>query len=415
MGMGEARDECETAADCASGLCGLANVCLAPCAEQSDCPTGQVCQALEARWEDGLEPVQACARVFAFSEDVRLELAKPTRDLPTDEQTTVSTGALAENTVLFLKPDCGASAEVRTLRARGVQEPLFEITALFAGTGTPNPVVNSGALIPLLVPNNPALVAPKSGVELDLSVDTATDLELVIASRDGLRDTLDLNVFLVGAGQELGEAGLTPGSAELTELINRLELRMRKLGMRIGEVRAHSVVGALREELSVIETRPIRDDDGNLVDLEIEGLDQLFELSAGVEHRGVNLFLVSDMGDLLGISGGVPGAIGAHGTNMSGVAIAVDTLGLDAVEAVIQHEISHQLGLFHTSELDGFVIEPLSDTAACTADFDEDGDGVLSPTECREAGANNLMFWAGTGDELSPQQVEILRRSPVLR
>ncbi len=414
-GDGKARDRCASAQDCQSGLCALADVCLAPCVESSDCPRGQLCRPVEARWKDGLEPVQACTRVFAFSDDVKLARRPRQASLPGGDLSTLNTGAAPGDAIVFLKSDCGATAEIRQLRASKSEAVLFDLATLLDGKGSPNPVVNSGGFVPFLVPNNPTIAASPEGYAFDVSFDVASAAELVTAARAGEHTILDFNLFLVGGGQEVDPSGLHPGSAAVRDLMTRMDDRFRKVGMRVGTVREHDVTGALRDELGVIETRPITDANGNLVDLEVEGLDALFELSAGLDDGGLNLFLVSDMGDLLGISGGIPGSIGAHGTSMSGVAVAVDTVGLDAVDAVIQHEVAHQLGLFHTSEINGFVIEPLSDTPACELDRDDDGDFVLASSECRDAGADNLMFWAGTGSELSPQQIEVLQRSPVLR
>ena len=83
------------------------------------------------------------------------------------------------------------------------------------------------------------------------------------------------------------------------------------------------------------------------------------------------------------------------------MAIAVDVVGLEEVPLVAMHEMSHQMGLFHTSEFDGTTIEPLGDTPACLRDHDQNGDGMLTPAECRTAGADNLMFWSGAGLKLS--------------
>jgi hypothetical protein len=187
------------------------------------------------------------------------------------------------------------------------------------------------------------------------------------------------------------------------------------IGITLGAVRQIDVVGGLRDELSVLETEVLRDDDGNTVGLDVPGLDQLFELSIGLEYGGVNLFLLSDMGDLLGISGGIPGALDVHGTAASGVAIALDVVGLDQAPLVAMHEMSHQMGLFHTSEFDGTTIEPLGDTPACLRDRDQNRDGALSPMECRTAGADNLMFWSSVGRKLSPEQQRVLQSSIVLR
>jgi hypothetical protein len=369
---------------------------------------------VEARWGDGLQPVQACGRVFAFSDDVKLTRRPRAEGLPADAST-LQTGATLGDALVFVKADCGTHGEVNQLRASQSDAVLFDLSALMSGVGTPNPVVNTGGLLPLLVPNNPAVAASPEGYAIDISFDMATAAELVTAVRKGEHTILDFNIFLVGAGEEVAVSGLRPGSTQVRDLMQRLDARFQRIGMRVGAVREHDVTGALREELSVIETRVITDANGNVVDLQIEGLDRLFQLSAGVDDGGLNLFLVSDMGDLLGISGGIPGAIGAHGTSLSGVAVSADTVGLMGLETVIQHEVAHQLGLFHTSEIDGFVLEPLSDTPSCALDHERDGDGVLSASECRGAGAENLMFWAGSGNELSPQQIEILRRSPVLR
>ncbi|MCA9581521.1 MAG: hypothetical protein KC416_06980, partial [Myxococcales bacterium] len=82
---------------------------------------------------------------------------------------------------------------------------------------------------------------------------------------------------------------------------------------------------------------------------------------------------------------------------------------------LLAHEIAHFLGLFHTTEPDGRVLEALSDTPVCGTDRDGDGDGFLSTMECDGAGAGNLMFWTAQGRELSAQQIDVLRRSYVLR
>ncbi len=416
LGRGAARARCTAPADCASGLCALGDVCLRPCVADRDCPTGQSCLAVEARWGQGLQPVQACVRVFAYSADVRMAREPRREGLGTAAFGSVGSGAVQGTALMFLKPDCGVRAELQALRARDTgASVLFDLDALRKGQPTLNPVANSGGLLPVLVPNNPAVAVSGRGYDLTVRVDADSGAELVTVSRDGERATLDFNVFLLGGGEEVGATGLHPGTPQVRALMARLDARLRRIGMRVGIVREHDVPGALRDELGVIETRAITDSEGNLVDLAVDGIDALFELSAGLEDGGLNLFLVREMGDLLGISGGIPGAIGAHGTSMSGVAVAVDTVGLDALDGVIQHEMSHQLGLFHTSELDGFVVEPLSDTPACTVERDANADAVLSPSECRGRGSANLMFWAGSGSDLSAMQISILRRSPVLR
>ncbi len=78
------------------------------------------------------------------------------------------------------------------------------------------------------------------------------------------------------------------------------------------------------------------------------------------------------------------------------------------------HEIAHFMGLFHTTETDGTVSDPLNDTPKCLPQKDANHDGLVSVSECAGNGAENLMFWAGVGTDLTPGQRSVLRRSFVL-
>lgn len=412
LGSGENRDPCLEGADCETGLCSLSDVCLVPCASGDDCPEGQACRRVEARTGDGVSPLMACARTLAFAEDVVITTPKAVK-VEAGSVTTVQLPQGDENTLVHLYLGCEAEGEIRALR-RGNEE-WFVLQDLLAGKGAKNPLINTGSFIPTLVPNNPALDRGRAALELDLFSDVATEVRFVSATRGGEHEVLDVNLYYVGGGEELDTGGLRPGSEQMRAIFHDIDGRLQPHGLRIGELREHDVTGALRDELAVLETEIIRDAQGNAIDLEIDGLEQLFALSAGSDDGGVNLFLVSDMGSVLGISGGIPGALGVSGTPASGVAVAVDVVGIERLSGVILHEVSHQLGLFHTSELNGFVTEPLEDTPSCGPDRDDNGDGVLVGRECAGAGADNIMFWEGSGENLSEQQAEILRRSPILR
>lgn len=414
LGSGQNRDRCADGEDCETGICGLSDVCLIPCAKSGDCVEGQACRRVEARLAEGLAPVMACARTLAFSEDVAIATATETM-VAGEAVTALSIPRGDENALVYLYFGCEAQGEIHALRNADSDEVWFDLSELLAGRGSDNPLLNTGQLIPALIPNNPALVRGKDVLEFDVYSDLASDVRLVSVSRTGEHEVLELNVYYVGGGEESSPGGLHPGSPELRAILKSLDDRLRPHALRLGEIREHDVEGDLRDELAVLETEIVRDEQGNAIDLEIKGLDQLFALSAGSDDGGVNLFLVSDMGDVLGISGGIPGALGVSGTAASGVALAVDVVGLDELAGVMLHELSHQLGLFHTSELNGSVIEPLEDTPECRPDRDENGDRLLVGAECVGAGADNLMFWAGTGTEISDQQAEVLRRSPVLR
>lgn len=415
LGVGRNRDRCGQGADCESGLCALAGVCLAPCRSNDDCQRGQSCMQVEARSGEGmLSPLQACARVAAFRADVQLAIGAP-QPLMAGRLNRLPVDVSNQDALLFVKAECGRTLRVQRLVERASERVLFDIAALLDGQIQPNPVINAGALLPILIPENPRLQLVSSGYDLGLTIDQSSDVRVISAVGAGNHHILDLNVFYVGGGASFLEGGLRPGDPAFQEVLARLADRYEAIGIELGSVREYDVVGALRAELSELEVHDQTDASGNFSDQVVEDLDQLFELSAGVDDGGLNLFVVSKMGPVLGISGGAPGALGLHGSAASGVAIALDTVGLATADRVLFHETGHQMGLFHTSESDGFVLEPLSDTPICSADQDRDQDGILRTPECLGHGADNLMFWEGAGDTLSPQQIELLQRSLVLR
>jgi hypothetical protein len=414
LGTAEARARCSEGSECESGLCGLAGVCLEPCASNQDCPHGQICQPVEARVSDvALAPLAACARVAAFPADVQLSVARQ-EGLERGTVNRFAVTGLAQTNLIFLKADCARTLRVLRIMDRSTERMFFDLNEQLDGVVQINPSINEGALLPLLLPNNPRVTLGPEGYDLGVSVDLDSDIEVVQASRAHAGRILDLNVFYVGGGKMVDETGLHPGSPELAEVIARLAARYAEADIELGAVREYDVVGGLRSELSVLQVDTRVGDSGMLLQ-EVSGLGRLFELSAGVDDGGVNLFIVEKIGPLLGISGGTPGAAGLHGSSISGVALALDSAGFARADRVLFHELGHQLGLFHTSEMDGFEIEPLSDTPACTAEQDTDGDGTLRGSECVDHGADNVMFWEGTGDALSAQQAAVLTRALVLR
>jgi hypothetical protein len=413
VGAQALRSACDEGAECESGVCGLGGVCLAPCREDEDCPLGQACQPVEARIAGGLAPLQACAQVAAFAPDVSLALETLE---PLQAATLATRPVSAEGAVsaFFLLGECGA-----TLRITHVAEPdsgrvLFDLAAQLSGRVQPNPVVGEGALLPVLIPNNPRLsLSPRYDIRLRSDVESS--LRMIRAARTEPGKVLDLNLFYVGGGEREQAGGLHPGDAAFEPVIERFGARCAEAGLTLGEVHEVDVTGALREELSELEVRSVTDGQGGVIGQEVVGLDRLNGLSAGLERGGLNVFLVRGMGPLRGIAGGTPGALGLLGSSLSGLALALDTVGLAQADRAMFHEAGHQLGLFHTSEHDGSSIEPLRDTPMCGADQDLDADGTLRASECAEHGADNLMFWEGTGDALSAEQAAILTRALLLR
>jgi hypothetical protein len=414
IGDGMERARCETSRDCASGLCALAGVCVKPCVSGDDCAVGQHCAAVTVHVAaEGLSAVPACARSSAFPPDV--SFVSDSASVASSALNTLDIGGGDGAELVYLGADCDATVAVEALASLPDRRSLFEYAALFDGSTPDNPVINVGALVPMLLPNNPALSPSSGGYQVALSSDTDSPLTVLRATGGGQGYRLDLNVFYAGGGDSITEGGFHPGSKDMADVFATLADQYAAVGITLGEVREYDVTGALRERYAVLETNLITDEAGNPLDFTISGLEDMFRLSAGVDDGGLNVFIVGDMGDVLGISGGIPGALGLHGTASSGVAVAVDTTGLPGLPSVLQHELSHQMGLFHTTEMDGTAIEPLADTPVCGPSFDRNGDGVVAPRECRLAGSSNLMFWSGTGSELSSDQAAVLTASKVLR
>jgi hypothetical protein len=413
-GSGGARDRCTKSDDCETGLCGLGAVCLEPCASEHDCDDGQFCRAVEARvGVRALAPVMACIRPLVLPAGVQLAISpRPFRLLPGANE--IEVPAVEDPALMLVQGRCGGSGiSLVTLRDHE-RRLLYDQSALRAGSRPTNTVLHDGsALAALLFPNNPSL--SPGALQIGVRVDQVDLAEVVVASRAGEARLLDLNVFYVGGGEVWQQGGFRPGEPMIRSMFARLDRRYRTHGLALGVIREHDVVGSLREELAVLEV-PRRKVDGREVEGRPERLDDLFRLSAGVDDPGINVFIVSDMGGYVGIAGGIPGPLGVHGTERSGVAIAIDVLGdLDEVDLVLMHELSHYMGLFHTTESSGTVLDPLSDTEECRIEHDEDDDHHVSSWECKERGADNLMFWSGAGATLTRQQVQVLASSVILR
>lgn len=416
LGSGLAGDPCERGSDCESGLCGLVGTCFEPCRGHGDCAEDHHCRAIEARAdEDALGPVMACARTLALASDVRLGVLPYGISLAAGMNSVAVPGTEAPG-IIFLQAECGRPLELLTVHSNDLRRDLYDRAALRAGTPAENPVLHDGSdLAALMFPNNPALAASASGLTLGVKLASAAHADLVLAARERGPRTLDLNVFYVGGGEVNEPGGYRPGERRVAKMLQNMDRRYRSIGLALGRIRELDVRGALREELSVLEV-PRRKINGRESEGRPARLEELFRLSAGASEPAINVFLVRDMGSYLGIAGGIPGVLGVHGSDRSGIALAADVLGdLEDADLVLLHEIAHYMGLFHTTESSGMVLDPLADTPICTLEQDDDDNGELSTWECEKRGAENLMFWSGAGEELTPEQIQVLASSVVLR
>ena len=151
-------------------------------------------------------------------------------------------------------------------------------------------------------------------------------------------------------------------------------------------------------------------------------LGQLLAMSGNGTERRLHIFFVQGIEsgegfEVVGQAGSAPGPALVQGTSHSG--IAMSTIDLDGAPTLLgmatAHEIGHYLGLFHTTEKDGFGWDPLDDTPYCDPEMDTNGDSVLSAEECAALDANNVMFWSPPegSDEMTSDQQWVIQRGPL--
>ena len=398
-------ERCQAASDCERGLCVVAGACVAACVNDADCDEGHWCRDLWVRTApDALQSLRGCVSRFDPHPDVELEslgtlsLRGPVAD--------VAIPAVDSDRVLYLYESTRDVQLAAYTLVDGDGRVLFDVDTLVPG-GTPpiNPVTPFANPLAVLLPNAPGTIS-RSGWSMSVDIGRASDdLAVHRMQRSRTGRVLDVDVFYVGGG------GLVPrGDTGPPVIARALGELVEAFGLRLGEVRQHDVVGGLRARYGILDSDP----DGTLREL-----DEVFALSAGVGRASLSVFLLREMEGALGITGGIPGPWGANGRGSSGVALSVDLILeptipelMTTVGLVLTHEAGHYFGLYHTTEFDGTVIEPLPGTPVCP---DSDGDGFVLPEECVGLGADNIMFWAGSGEALHAQQRTLVRSSMLLR
>lgn len=405
---------CASDADCrteAGYVCQDA-ACQPRCLRDADCLAPRVCDVAAGRCAEA-DALGSTVEVSVLSEGllVGAEPSEPLRfELPDD---VLGVGVLVEGH----GDDLLSAAELVDPDGRrlfALDDPLRSAARMFATDGataivlpvTPESVPRGGRYSLRLIK-----AGPQRSVRARLVVRRGAP--------DPARVRLTANVVLVGV------PGLTAARAGSDAAFGRIERRVRTLfgqvGVELAELRVCDLARAEADRLSVIDS----------TDGPANELSRLFELSADagawgcLAAPGLTWFLVDEIAGgragytILGVSGGIPGPPGLPGTRHSGVAVTAAGYrsNPDRVASTMAHEAGHYLGLFHTTEAEATLFDPLDDTPRCEQGRDADGDGVLAYEECLGAGAENLMFWAAgpAAAELSPTQGFVLRRSPAVR
>jgi len=435
---GEPGAPCEDDADCARGVCLLAGACARPCERARDCGDLERCQPVFARrGPDALQTLSACVAIAdaPASATVERQVIEAALEPPTSRVDLAATDGAGATLYVIEHGDepwpnfgeCRPALCVRSLRTRdSAPVELFDAELDYAQADAPrNPVAIGAHLHPAVVmlPIGSASALSEAGYSVELQAEQGGDLHVTRLTSAATGGRLDLNVFYVGAldWQPEGERG----PALLAEALEIVDDILGQADIFVGEVRQIALPGelpmlgtAFPEGHAAQGFAVLRPRYG--VYMELPGL---FRLSAGAANTAVNLFFVQEIealavgGEPEAQAGGIPGPLGMHGTGASGIAISTDMMdgNADMLGRTLAHEIAHYLGLFHTSEQNGAVYEPLADTPECRLDRDEGSDG-LSVADCEAHGADNLMFWAKTtGTALTEEQRAVLRRALILQ
>lgn len=256
---------------------------------------------------------------------------------------------------------------------------------------------------PVLVPATPAHVAQLEAGTHTMAIATqSSEVCWYVIEETSSGTTLDLHLYLAGV------PGVTADTAEayapLTDVFDAIAELLAPTGIVIGERRWYDVPESLAALHSVVRSQWNIDElvrSSRLVGPELD------------DALVLNVFLTRGFSwdGIIGLSAGLPGAAGLHGTRSSGVVMTSEyadgsAAGSAFTAIVLAHEMGHYLGLFHTTEFTFAHWDPLDDTPRCTTG---------NPSTCPDL--TNLMFPLAGDDHtvITPGQTSVLLANPLTR
>ncbi len=376
------------------GVCDIVNDvrnCLDACEEERDCREGYSCLTLESGR-------LACAPTQPTS---RTEAGGPGGDMvcygvPETGVVTVPVPALPDalSTAVVFYSDAGRVAPQSITLDTGETITLFDTEWLDGTVGYRVAFNVAQVSFPFLPPGRPEVP-----VSATVKAQALGELCVRVWSRASQGSELTLNVYL---NTLAGESAASPPA-----YVSRAFL---ETGRILDDVGINLTTNYLELDPEMAERyRIIRDNAA------LDGLVSESYAPPTVSTLSLNVFLVDGLfpeSAVIGISRGIPGPSGVHGTKASGVVISGEYLreGGAGGGTVIAHEIGHFLGLFHTTEQSRTRFDPLDDTGECEPGMSD----FVNPRECD---TRNLMWpWLeSAAGNLTRDQSWVLRRNPLVR
>lgn len=305
-----------------------------------------------------------------------------------------------------------------------------------------------------------AIFRPSASVNCSASGVTSStyDVTVVTKAADGhvipSAGTIDLAIYF--ATSSVGGIALSEETAASDHDLNRMADTLKRIYLGAGITVNGPTYHDLPEDVRATYATGVNVDLGGAC----APLAQLLKNAA--QGNVLNIFFVSRLtsedGSVIGVDGTIPGPASIGGTVASGAAVSVEDLrqgtgssslcpagtprytacGADQTAYTIAHEAGHFMGLYHTTERQGFSFDPLTDTDTCScsacATLAANEVCSLNPpaskdshwmdgSECSSrtagcGGADNLMFWAlGTGAaaQLTVEQKLVMIANPLVQ
>ena len=405
---------CETFVDCARGefnnRCLVrpdGNFCVRICSAPSDCRTGYVCQGVGGGVgiciPSQTDPVEPETEFEDYPFDIVCGLE------PEGGEVAIAYEIAEDTTSYMIVPFARDGA---TIQPSTIELPDGDEIDLQGGANGYQ-IANSflfGYINPIIVPFTEAFAGQLQAGSHTLRVETSSrDLCWYVHEESTAGSTIDLNIFLVGVPGASAETA--EDDPNLSQMVETFEAIWEPAGFTVGEVRWFDAAEDVSTRYSII--RGQGDAQRLVANTDLPGDTTDEALSVNVFFT--RAFRFSDGSGVIGISLGIPGPAGLHGTGNSGVVFTSEffgtsapdgTDGTDYTAIVFAHEIGHYLGLFHTTEqsLDSF--DPVEDTPECRSGF---------PGSCPDL--RNLMFPLAGADHtiVTPGQAAMVRANPLTK